>query len=403
LPITVNNPVAGVTSISPNQTNIAIEPNSAGVQLTVNGFLFKPGATVQVAGLPALSSTFVDATKLVANIPADALQIGGVYSVTVSNPQPNIGASEAQPLIVYDLIPTLLRVDVGALTFSPGSKDKNLPLTAIAILHGSNFGKTYTAAVQSPPGDYPSCGNPPDKNPFAQVPVTRVSSTEMIAQLQILCTGTYYVYVSSNQVEPGGGVSQTLSFTVTSPPTGTTPILTSLSPASTSAGAAFTLTINSSNFLAGALVNFGTAILTPTSVTPTAVVVNIPAYLLQQAGLVPVTVTNPGVGGTGAGSSTSPRLLFQVTQGVPPAISSLFPPVTPAGSPNFTLTVTGSGFETGAVVNFGGAILTPTSVTPTSITVTVPGFLLTLPSSVSVVVTNPDVTGSSNGVIFAVY
>jgi len=312
--ITVNNPLAGMRSVSPNKAGMKLEPNSTGLQMTINGLSFKRGAKVQVEGFAALSTTFVDSTTLIATIPADALQVGGIFKVTVSNPEPNIGSSEGQPFIVYALVPTLLSIDTGTLTFSPGpTKDTTSPIQAIVILHGSNFGKTYSAAVQSPPGDFPSCGNPPDKNPYAQLPVTRVSSTEMIATLSINCTGTYNIYVSSNQTEPGGGVSGVVSFVVNSPGTGVTPAIGSLTPPSTPVGTAFTLTINGNNFLPNALVNFGTAILKPVSVTSTAIVVNVPAYYLQEKGKIPVTVTNPGVGGTGAGQAgTSPRFFLVV-------------------------------------------------------------------------------------------
>jgi len=40
--------------------------------------------------------------------------------------------------------------------------------------------------------------------------------------LSISCAGTYNVYVSANQTEPGGGVSDVLSFVVNSPPIGVT-------------------------------------------------------------------------------------------------------------------------------------------------------------------------------------
>jgi len=79
----------------------------------------------------------------------------------------------------------------------------------------------------------------------------------------------------------------------------------------------------------------------------------------------------------------------------------LFPPVAPARSPDFTLTITGSNFQPGAVVSFGSAVLFPAVVTSTTITVTVPAYLVTQPGLVPVVVTNPT-GGSSNRVLFGV-
>jgi hypothetical protein len=128
----------------------------------------------------------------------------------------------------------------------------------------------------------------------------------MVVVAPIKCTGTYRIYVSSNQAEPGGGVSDILSFTVTDPPVGAVPMLASLFPTSVPRGVGFTMRITGTNFLGGALVNFGTAILVPSAVTSTTVVVTVPAYLVQESGIIPVSVTNPGLGGT------STRLLFIV-------------------------------------------------------------------------------------------
>jgi hypothetical protein len=128
----------------------------------------------------------------------------------------------------------------------------------------------------------------------------------MVVILPIQCTGSFKVYTSSPQNEPGGGVSGTISFTVDSPTAGPVPALSSLSPFAVPAGTSFTLTVNGNNFQSGALVNFGTAILTPSSISTSSITVNVPAYYVPASGVIPVTVTNPGTGGT------STRLLFIV-------------------------------------------------------------------------------------------
>ena len=83
------------------------------------------------------------------------------------------------------------------------------------------------------------------------------------------------------------------------------------------------------------------------------------------------------------------------------ATLGLFPPVAPARSPDFTLTITGSNFQPGAVVSFGSAVLFPSLVTSTTITVAVPAYLVAQSGLVPVVVTNPT-GGSSNRVLFGV-
>jgi hypothetical protein len=303
--ITVLNPIAGVLAISPTTTTTKVEPNALPLQLTVDGFSFKPGAVVKIEGFDRpLETTFVSSTRLVATIPPQALEKGGSVKVDVTNPAPTLGTSEALGLLVYNLLPQLASVDAGPLTFLPGVDEAStVPVPSVVVLHGSNFGKTNNVLWITPTGAFPSCnglGKP------EAVPSTRISSTEFVVVAPIKCTGSYQIYVSSNQAEPGGGTSQVLTFVVTGPPTGTVPVLSSLSPAATPRGIAFTLTINGNNFLAGAVVNFGTAVLVPASITTTAITVAIPSYLIPEAGIIPVTVTNPGIGGT------STRLLFSV-------------------------------------------------------------------------------------------
>lgn len=92
----------------------------------------------------------------------------------------------------------------------------------------------------------------------------------------------------------------------------------------------------------------------------------------------------------------------------PIAITRLSPPMALAGSGDLVpLTITGSGFVTGALVNFGSNILIPTSVSPTTIIVTVPAAELTSltpPNQpVAVTVTNPSPSaGTSNSLPFTI-
>jgi len=95
---------------------------------------------------------------------------------------------------------------------------------------------------------------------------------------------------------------------------------------------------------------------------------------------------------------------FELT---PPKITSLSASTSVEGSTNVVLTLNGSGFQTGAVVNFGGSILTPTSITGNQIIVTIPGPLPTDDQGpISVSVGNPDGSGipgetlDSNSVLF---
>ncbi len=88
----------------------------------------------------------------------------------------------------------------------------------------------------------------------------------------------------------------------TPPVAGTVPTIAALAPDSaTAGGAAFTLTVNGSNFSAKAVVNWnGVAQTTNTTfVSANQLMVAVPATSIANSGTVAVTVTNPATPGTG--------------------------------------------------------------------------------------------------------
>jgi peptidoglycan/xylan/chitin deacetylase (PgdA/CDA1 family)/uncharacterized protein YjdB len=96
----------------------------------------------------------------------------------------------------------------------------------------------------------------------------------------------------------------------------------------------------------------------------------------------------------GVSSNTVSLIDALAYSGDPLTITRLSPPISLVGSGDLIpLTITGTGFVDGALVNFGSNILVPSSVTPTSITVTVPAAELTslTPAGqpLQVTVTNP--------------
>jgi len=91
------------------------------------------------------------------------------------------------------------------------------------------------------------------------------------------------------------------------PQAGTMPAIALLSPNSMNAGAAFTLTVNGSNFLSNAVVNFNGAAQATTQVSATQLTAKIPGAADMSSGTVPVTVTNPGTAGGLYGGGTQPE------------------------------------------------------------------------------------------------
>ena len=141
------------------------------------------------------------------------------------------------------------------------------------------------------------------------------------------------------------------------------PAIASVTPVMVSAGGpAFTLTIRGSGFATGAKVLWnGVKLADPTATGTTMLVVSVPAANIASAGQATVTVSADDKG-------TSNSVLIPIG----PTISDLNPPAAPSGPGNLTLTVNGQGFGAGALVRWNDITLTPTTVTPTRLTVTVP-------------------------------
>jgi hypothetical protein len=100
-----------------------------------------------------------------------------------------------------------------------------------------------------------------------------------------------------------------------SSPKTSTPNISQLSPASTTAGGAqFQLEVDGANFASNAVVSFNGTAEPTTVVSSTKVEAMIPAAGIMSAATVPVTVTNPGAGGVygGMGSVTSAPMNFTI-------------------------------------------------------------------------------------------
>ena len=92
----------------------------------------------------------------------------------------------------------------------------------------------------------------------------------------------------------GGGASQSSN----NPPPSPTPTITAITPnGAIAGGAAFTLTINGTNFVAASTVNFGGAAPATTFVSSTQLNAAIAASSIESTGMLAVTVTNPAPGG----------------------------------------------------------------------------------------------------------
>ena len=129
------------------------------------------------------------------------------------------------------------------------------------------------------------------------------------------------------------------------------PATTSLSPtASNARGAAFTLTVNGSNFAATSVVRWNGADRTTTYVSSTRLTAAILASDIAVSGTAQVTVFTPPPGGGSSNAQT-----FTINNPPAPTFTSRSPSSVLAGGPDFTLTVTGSNFVLDSVVRLKGS------------------------------------------------
>ncbi|MGE5198193.1 MAG: hypothetical protein ACM3H9_01040, partial [Rhodospirillaceae bacterium] len=162
---------------------------------------------------------------------------------------------------------------------------------------------------------------------------------------------------------------------------------------------AFELTVNGSAFVTGATVQWNGTARTTTFVNSTLLKAAISAADIATAGLVPVTVVNPSPGG-----GVSAAIAFAVNPVAPvPSISALVPPGVVVGSPAFDLVISGTGFVSGATVQWNGANRVTTFVSDSQLRAAITATDVANPISVPVTVTNPPPGGgTSNALIFVV-
>ena len=368
---TPTSPVPTTTSISPTSTSAG----GSGFTLTVNGSNFVSSSTVDFNGSPR-TTTFVSSSQLTATITTADIATGGMDSITVVNPAPGGGASNAQTLAVVN--PAPITTSLLPASIAAGSSDFTLTIDGTNFVSGSvvNWNGSSRAT-------------------------TFVSSTEVTATVtasDVNATGTASVTVANPA--PGGGISNSETFTVTAA-TNPVPTLTSISPTSTDAGSPdFTLTIFGSDFISNSVIDFNGMAVTTTFASSTELTAIIPAVDVTATGTFPVAVVNPTPGGGTSGNQT-----FTVTAAMNPVptLTSISPTSVIAGGSGLTLTVSGTNFFSGSVVNWNDSGLATTFVSSSTITALVTATDVAAASTSSIAVINPAPGGGTSGnVVFTV-
>ncbi len=338
-----------ISSAAPNSGS-----DAGGTTVTLSGSGFTSFASVYFGGIAAPSVAVVSSTELRAVTPAHA---SGTVSVAVSENSRNRYKQSATLASGFTYTsPTTLSISGASPAQGPTSGGTAVIITGKGFQAGAvvRFGGSQSAAV------------------------TVASSTQINAVSPAGSAGTVSITVTNPDTQSASLAS---GFTYTSP---TTLSVSGASPAqgSTSGGTAVTLT--GKGFQAGAVVRFGASQSTTVTVASSTQINAVsPA---GSAGAVSITVTNPDT------QSASLASGFTYTSPTTLSVSGASPAEGPT-SGGTAVTLTGKGFQAGAIVRFGGSQSTAVTVaSSTQINATSPPRSA---GAVSITVTNPDTQSAS--------
>ncbi len=283
----INFPAPSIKALSPT----SIQAGGPSFTLTVTGKSFTPSSTISWNGQtlaspsnPGLPSTvFVSSTTLTALVPATLIQDGGVVQVQVSTPQPGGGVTLPLPFTINpnaSSVPQITSLSpAGAFTGGAGFT---------LMVAGKNFVSQSTVTVN---------GN--------NHSTTFINSTSLQASIfaaDLSTSGTLEIAVVNPA--PNGGSSNSLPLSVKNQ----TPSLTSLTPASATAGSAATaIALTGVGFVPNSTVAINGAARTTTFVNSTSLEALLTAGDLASAGVSQVQVVSPAPGG-----GTSNIVIFAV-------------------------------------------------------------------------------------------
>jgi len=307
-------------------------------------------------------STGVSTVQL--QIPPSLVSAGGTLVITAENVE--IAQTGTISVSIINPLPTINSISPTSAVRGGGS--------VAATVTGTNFVPGSQVILTSANGRIPARTtyvSPTQLNTF----------WEAAALLPSIAVDSYAVTVENPT--PGGGPSpQSQPLSIVNP----VPIAAGLIPAQVIAGVAQPLTITGNGFMAGSQVYFNGQLKSSTfnngSLSLALDVSDIPT-----AGDYPIYVTNLGPGGGSSGVLTLYALNYT------PSITAFTPTVLSSGQ-DATLTLSGGGsFASGAVAILypSGTELTTTFVNTNTLTVSVPGSLLTTVSETnySIRVRNP--------------
>jgi trimeric autotransporter adhesin len=304
-------------------------------------------------------TTYVSSTAVTAAVPAAAITADGTAKIRATNPSPGGGTSAVQSLTIT--VPVAAMTSLSPQSVAQGS-------AATITITGSGF--EANSVVQWNGSARPTT--------FVDGSTLKVALTA--ADMQNFGAGILAV------LNPGLPPTRPLELTIVS----STPTILSISPNTVATYSGSNVPqqvyISGSGFAPNATVQANGQLVPIVSQNITSVVVTLSATYFASAGTINLVVSNPG----SPAVSSNPAVLT-VTGPTGPAFT-LSPIAVPAGSPDTTITLNGTGFYQDSVVSWNKTPLATTYVSSSQVTTVIPAALLTGPVQASISVATPENT-----------
>ena len=379
--IAINNPIPGAITLTPASA-IA---GTGTAQITINGSSLVPSAVVYVGGQPR-TTTYVNATQLVASLTSADLATAGTLSIVATNPGPGGGSTAAASLPVNNPAP-------GSITVTPNLVTTGTATVTSITVTGANFVPSTVVQING-----------------SSRSTTFISSTQLLSSLTVADQATAGgLSVNVFTPTPGGGTSSAASIAINNSALGAI----SLSPSTVPAGKTTStiITVTGTGMIPGTGIQVNGSARATTYVSANQVSFVLPASDVSAAGRLNVTAVNPAP----AYSVSTTATLTVATPTATPVIASLSPTSAIVGSPAFSLLAIGTGFATNCTLQWNATSLTTsysygTIYNPGTGYTTgyflygaVPASLLTTTGSASITANCPSaVTPTSNAIPFNV-
>lgn len=183
--ISLTYPAPSLISVSPSSESTG----SADTTLTLNGSGFTKASIVDLDGA-TLTTSFASTSALSATLPASDSAMAGNHSITVANPSPGGGSSNAVPFAIQNPAPVITSLNPSVVP--DGSLDTQVQITGSNFLPGSTVSANSTVVAS-----------------------TFVSATQLVATIpasDLVIAGT--VSISVANPSPGGGTSPDAALSV---------------------------------------------------------------------------------------------------------------------------------------------------------------------------------------------